>query len=43
MVADESLGPTFIEDSGANDAQVPPDGKEVVFLFFVGIDPCGNH
>ena len=40
MVADESLGLTFLEDSGANDAQVsyfkrfggPPDGKED-FLF----------
>ena len=40
MVADESLGLTFLEDSGANDAQVfyfkwfggPPDGKEH-FLF----------
>ena len=35
MAADESLGPTLLEDSGANDAQVsyfkgfggPPDGK----------------
>ena len=40
MAADESLGLTFLEDSGANDAQVsyfkgfggPPDGKED-FLF----------
>ena len=40
MAADESLGPTFLEDYGANDAQVlyfkgfggPPDGKED-FLF----------
>ena len=52
MVADESLGLTFLEDSGANDAQVsyvelfggPPDGKEDFSLrFFVRIDPCGNH
>ena len=40
MVADESLGLTFLEDSAANSAQVsyfkrfggPPDGKED-FLF----------
>ena len=52
MVADESFGLTFLEDSGANDAQVsyfewfgePPDGKEdFVLWYFVGIDPCGNH
>ena len=37
MVADESLGLTFLDDSEANDAQVsylkwfggPPDGKEI--------------
>ena len=47
MAADESLGPTFLEDSGANDAQVsyfkqfggPPDGKED-FLFTVF---CGDR
>ena len=52
MVADESIGPTFLKDSGANIAQVsylkrfggPPDRKEeFVLWYFVGIDPCGNH
>ena len=43
MVADESLGLTFLEDSGANDAQVlyftrfggPPDGKEDLLYGFL--------
>ncbi len=51
MVGNESFGFTFLNDSGANDAQMlylkrfggPPDGKDHFESFFVGIDPCGNH
>ena len=51
MVADESLGLTFLEDSGANDAQVsyfkgfggPPDGKaHFFFTVFCRNRSCGE-